>query len=221
MEMVAGGRDGKVTCFSGGKNASGSSIKLTADFIADPTNGGVPLTVQFTDLSTAENTTITTWEWDFDNDGIIDSTDQHPNWIYTEEGNYTVSLTISDGTRFDTEIKEDYIIAVPTSLEIRPISGGLFTVKTNIRNTGEAPLSEVEWQISLDGGIVILGGESTGTIPSIGVGETIDITSKVILGLGKTTITVYAESAEGISAQRTKSATLLLLYIHIPPGGGI
>ena len=126
MEMVAGGREGKLTCYSGGKNASSNPIKLTANFTATPTSGGAPLTVEFTDLSTAENTTITSWEWDFNNDGMIDSTSQHPTWIYTTEDIYTVSLEISDGIVYDTEIKEDYITVAPTSLEIRPITGGLF-----------------------------------------------------------------------------------------------
>ena len=35
---------------------------ITADFIANPTSGEVPLTVQFTDLSIGD---ITTWNWDF------------------------------------------------------------------------------------------------------------------------------------------------------------
>ena len=81
----------------------------TADFTAMPTSGPTPLTVAFTDTS-ASYDGITAWEWDFDNDGVIDSTAQNPTHIYSEEGNYSVSLTVyeADGDS-DTETKADYI----------------------------------------------------------------------------------------------------------------
>jgi len=109
MEMISGGRNGKVVCFSGGLNAFNPNVTVEADFKADITEGKAPLTVHFTDLSIAENTTIISWEWDFDNDGIIDSEEQNPVWTYTEGGIYTVSLTVSDGTIYDTATKIDYI----------------------------------------------------------------------------------------------------------------
>ena len=64
-----------------------------ADFEASPTSGTAPLTVQFTDLSTGEN--IYFWEWDFDNDGVIDSYEQHPEYTFRDTGYYSVSLTIN------------------------------------------------------------------------------------------------------------------------------
>ena len=85
-----------------------SQITINADFEADPLSGIAPLTVQFTDLSTPQDS-ITIWEWDFDYDGTIDSYEQDPECTYTEQGTYTVSLTVSDGINVDTEIKVDYI----------------------------------------------------------------------------------------------------------------
>ncbi len=102
MEMVVGGRNGKLSCFSGGINSS----MLMADFEADPTTGNAPLEVQFTDLSTGN---ITSWQWDFENDGTFDSWDQNPVWNYENGGNFTVKLIIGNGTATDTAIKEDYI----------------------------------------------------------------------------------------------------------------
>ncbi|MBO1320336.1 LamG-like jellyroll fold domain-containing protein [Acanthopleuribacter pedis] len=83
---------------------------LNADFLVNDTAGTVPLTVQFTDSSTATNTTITSWQWDFDGDGITDSVDQHPVWTYTQPGQYTVSLTVSDSMESDTETKTEFIL---------------------------------------------------------------------------------------------------------------
>ena len=82
---------------------------VTADFTADVTGGQAPLTVQFTDLSTSINGPITSWEWDFNNDGTVDSYDQNPSWTYTDNGSYTVKLTVSDGSETDSETKPDFI----------------------------------------------------------------------------------------------------------------
>ncbi|MCD4819167.1 MAG: PKD domain-containing protein [Candidatus Cloacimonetes bacterium] len=123
---------------------------VIADFEASPVSGFAPLEVQFTDLSTGGLSTlminkknankhknnpsddqnlnrdssreITSWEWDFDNDGTIDSNEQNPLHIYSEEGIYTISLTVSDGTSTDTEVKIDYIEVTSTSIGIETIS---------------------------------------------------------------------------------------------------
>jgi len=61
-------------------NAVNNKYKMRAEFTADVTSGKSPLTVHFSDASQCE---ITSWEWDFDNDGEIDSSDQHPTYIHT------------------------------------------------------------------------------------------------------------------------------------------
>ena len=83
----------------------------SADFIANITNGTVPLIIDFSDISTMglSGNPILEWYWDFDNDGLIDSQIQNPQWTYYERGNYTVTLTVFDGNYEDTEIKENYI----------------------------------------------------------------------------------------------------------------
>ena len=79
---------------------------LEAEFSANPVSGISPLTVEFTSNSTGD---ITSWEWDFENDGTIDSTEETPVHTYTEAGIYSVSLTISDESNTDNEVKIDYI----------------------------------------------------------------------------------------------------------------
>ncbi|AKB36589.1 hypothetical protein MSSAC_1999 [Methanosarcina siciliae C2J] len=70
-----------------------NSVTPTANFTASVTNGPAPLVVKFTDLS--KNAIL--WNWDFDNDGIADSTEQNPVYAYRTQGNYTVNLTASNG----------------------------------------------------------------------------------------------------------------------------
>ncbi len=88
-------------------------FELIANFEANTTSGNIPLTISFTDLSSPEYS-IVSWQWDFNNDGTIDSEEQNPEWTYTEPGTYSVSLTVSDGVNEDTELKEEYItVTVP------------------------------------------------------------------------------------------------------------
>jgi PKD repeat protein len=66
----------------------------TVDFAATPTSCCAPLTVYFTDTSTAGDNTINAWRWAF-GDGD-NSTAQNPNHTYNAPGVYTVTLTVSD-----------------------------------------------------------------------------------------------------------------------------
>ena len=77
-----------------------------ADFSAAPTSGVAPLTVSFTDLTTADPTS---WNWNF-GDGSS-STDQDPTHTYTNSGTYTVSLTANGPGGADTETRASYIVA--------------------------------------------------------------------------------------------------------------
>ncbi|RLC55395.1 MAG: hypothetical protein DRH89_07770 [Candidatus Cloacimonadota bacterium] len=84
----------------------GEPIPFFADFISDSNLGIVPFIVQFTDISEGN---IVSWEWDFDNDGIIDSYEQNPEYTFQDTGYHTISLTISDGVHSLTRTKYDYI----------------------------------------------------------------------------------------------------------------
>ncbi|MBT3168899.1 MAG: PKD domain-containing protein [Candidatus Cloacimonetes bacterium] len=64
--------------------------------------------IQFFDNS-LHNPNGENWEWDFDNNGNIDSNEQNPIFTYENVGNYTVSLTVNNEF---TEIKEDFISIV-------------------------------------------------------------------------------------------------------------
>ena len=77
---------------------------FAAEFSADVTSGEAPLDVQFTDYSTGSPTS---WSWNF-GDGSL-STLQNPSHTYTSADTYTVTLSISDGTNSDFEVKADYI----------------------------------------------------------------------------------------------------------------
>jgi PKD repeat protein len=57
--------------------------------------------VQFTDKS--QN--ATTWSWDFNGDGVADSSAQNPPaYTYTTAGNYTANLTVSNANGSDSKL---------------------------------------------------------------------------------------------------------------------
>jgi PKD repeat protein len=90
-----------------------------ADFTATPTAGQAALEVQFEDLSIGGPTA---WAWDFENDGIVDSQEQNPTFIYEAPGVYTVSLTASNLAGSDSEVKEDYITVSTPPLFVEAIT---------------------------------------------------------------------------------------------------
>ena len=69
---------------------------VTAAFIADPTTGVSPLTVNFTNQSIG----AITFNWTFGNGNT--STNQNPNTIYNTNGTFTVMLIASSGSCSDT-----------------------------------------------------------------------------------------------------------------------
>ena len=83
---------------------------LSTNFSADAIESEVNLKVNFTDLSIADpNQPVTSWEWDFDNDGTVDATEQNPSYTYTQSGTYSVLLTVSNGNTSDTKTRVEYI----------------------------------------------------------------------------------------------------------------
>jgi C1A family cysteine protease/PKD repeat protein len=88
----------------------GNATDLSVDFSASPTSGNVPLTVDFTDLSSGS---INSWLWDF-GDGDTSHV-QNPQHIYDDLGSFTVELTVSDGSGSATKTKTDYISVSETS----------------------------------------------------------------------------------------------------------
>ncbi len=93
---------------------------LVGGMAADVTNGLEPLAVQFRDASAGE---VTAWAWDFESDGVIDSTEQNPAHTYTSAGSYTVSLTVGGPEGTDTTIRPGFLTVEPLEPPPPPIPG--------------------------------------------------------------------------------------------------
>ena len=79
---------------------------LVANFSSSLTEGEAPFTVQFSNYSVGE---ILSYEWDFDNDGIMDSYELQPEFTYQDTGYYSVKLIIHDQDDTDEFLREDFI----------------------------------------------------------------------------------------------------------------
>lgn len=84
-------------------------IKLIPEMSFSPDSGTVPFDVQFSlDLTTVPDE-LTAFEWDFDNDGNVDSQDQNPQHTYMQTGIFTVSLKVFTKENTATTIFKDII----------------------------------------------------------------------------------------------------------------
>jgi serine protease AprX len=93
-----------------------------ADFESNVTEGYAPLAVQLTDLSEA----ATGRNWDFENDGIVDSTEENPVHVYTVPGTYTVNLTAFNENGMNSKLAEITVLELPlpvASFSAIPTSG--------------------------------------------------------------------------------------------------
>ena len=77
-----------------------------ANFTGFPLSGSAPLIVRFTDQSTGM---VTSWAWDFENDGRVDSRLRNPLTVYRNPGTYSVRLTVSGPDGSSERVREDYI----------------------------------------------------------------------------------------------------------------
>jgi formylglycine-generating enzyme required for sulfatase activity len=111
-----------------------------AAFGASVTSGFAPLTVDFSDQSTAGSEAITSWHWDF-GDGET-STKRTPSHKYIERGSYDVSLTVKTAIGTDTESRPAFITVSLDSADIDEQEGTPGQTLT-IMLPGDVPLDMV------------------------------------------------------------------------------
>ena len=93
----------------------------TAGFGADLTSGCAPLTVQFSDQSSAN---ATSWNWTFEGGNPASSAEQNPLVTFPNSGTFTVTLTVSNASGSNTATQTDYIT-------VNSVPSVDFTVSTN------------------------------------------------------------------------------------------
>ena len=133
---------------------------------------------------------------------------------WTEKGNYSITAKAKNLLGAESDWSEPFDISiVAPKLEIGVFSGGLFKIKTVIKNTGAIDITQVQWNMTLSGN-VFLGKQKSGTLLTIPPGGERTITSDLILGWGKTIVTVSASHIYS-SVTMSQNATILLFFIKV------
>ena len=142
-------------------------------FAATPTRGPAPLTVQFNDASFSPSPGgVTAWAWDFDNNGIVDSTLPAPSFTYTGCGDFTVSLRVTDATGQRTVTRPAFVRTDEFVVDfvVQALGGNQF----QLSGITSLPASAWAWDVDADGTI-----ESTLANPILALGTACSRTIRV------------------------------------------
>jgi PKD repeat protein len=124
-----------------------------ADFSASPTSGNPPLNVTFVNKSTGQ---INQFLWDFNGDGITDSTDKDPVHTYTTASTnpYKVRLTVIGPGGQNTKTLDVSVTAPPAA----PVAdftadktSGTAPLTVNFTNTTTGTATAYAWDFNNDG----------------------------------------------------------------------
>lgn len=113
--------------------------QILPEFGYQPVGYFSPLVVEFSDSTDWVATNPPTiWQWDFNNDGIIDSSEKNPSFVYDTPGIYTVALTVGNGVVENTLTKQQIITVVDPQKAVENI---------DIRFAGENyGMGNVSWE---------------------------------------------------------------------------
>jgi hypothetical protein len=135
---------------------------------------------------------------------------------YTGVGTLSILVKAKDSNGGESGWSDPHNIVISEGaaiLKIQPLKGGLFKVKTSIKNTGSLAADNVQWTISLTGGAFI-GKNSSGAITSIAAGGESSISSKFIIGFGPTLVKATAMVPTS-SDTVEQNGTIFLFFIKL------
>jgi hypothetical protein len=113
-----------------------------------------------------------------------------------------------------------YVNIAASKVDCGMTTGGFLFAKVTIHNIGLADAYDVNWTLTLDGGWIFLGKQSSGTIDQIPANESVTVNSNLIVGIGDTTFTVTASEPFGSTDFRSQGGKLWGIYVHVNLGGG-
>ena len=133
----------------------------TAAISANTTSGAPPLAVSFSAAGSTDPDAgdVSTYQWDFTNDGTFDATGSTANHTYTSNGTYTARLRVTDsGGQFDeTTLQILAGTSAPVPVIDTPSASLTWATSNTISFTGHAtdaqdgtlPASSLKWDLSL------------------------------------------------------------------------
>lgn len=189
---------------------------ILSNFLTDNTAGGPPLEIHFTDISLSDPAyPILSWQWDFDNDGAIDSEEQNPVWTYNEGGEFDVKLITSNEIKSDTLIMQSLVTVNTGYLVYEGVAdgddySGIFIRDYLLENAyPNAVTYRNTFPQSLDGFSVVLlsfgNAESGGTVLD-------DQMTAILIDYLETGGYVYLEGGDALGNDQVNNTQLMNLF---------
>ena len=138
-------------------------------------------------------------------------------WIYPEDINDKGQIV---GIGYKTDVGYRAFLLTPVVPEFEMTVQDGKGITATINNTGYAPATNISWSITIEGGIILKGKETTGEINTLDLGETITIIANPKgIGLGfffpLPSITINLTCAEGVTLAKTIQAKLFFSKVTI------
>ncbi|HLC97489.1 MAG TPA: PKD domain-containing protein [Candidatus Nanoarchaeia archaeon] len=145
---------GMVRAEDASSNASGEAVEQPFTFTvnASPSSGQAPLDVLFTAVSDRQEPV--TFAWDFNGDGMTDSTEQNPSTTFEQPGDYIIVITATDAQ--NSTVQKSILVSVMenpaaglniTSYFPAAIQEGENEITIILRNNGEQALSDLSGKL--------------------------------------------------------------------------
>ncbi len=156
---------------------------------------------------------ITTFEWDWNNDGVYEEshTTSTATHTWTDPGSYPVTLRVTD--RYNATGNVTKTVNVNRTINFDIVITGGFGAKAVITNTGIVNATKIKWTFTLTGGLILLGKTKSATVISLAAGASTTAKDALILGFGKTTLKVDVTCAEGTSVSKSATGVVFLFFV--------
>jgi hypothetical protein len=194
--------DSSVKIWRGQSNSN--SPPNTPDKLTGPTSGEIGIEYTFTTSTTDPQHNAVYY--------MVNWGDQISDWLgpYTSGetvsimhtwnavGDYSIMVKAKDSEGLESGWSETSIISIVSlpRIEIGEITGSFGSISAEIKNVGAGAASNVTWSISIQGGLVLLGRETTGTIAKIMPGLSPKAKTSFVFGFSSVDILVTVGDLE-------------------------
>ena len=143
------------------------------------------------------------WLGPYDSGAIVNS-----SHAWGEPGNYTIKAHLMDSYGAESNWSEPFTIEIVQPNITVDITGGL-GIQAVITNQGPSDLTNISWQLHVKGGFLGLINKAMNDTVDLPAGKSIKVSTGLLFGLGRITISVRAEVVE----KTMKGTQLFILSI--------
>ena len=196
--------------------------------ITGPTEGDIGEEYEFTVVTTDPEGSDIYYYVDWGDGNYVDWSGPHPSgqevtlshtWL--QKGNFSVKAKAKNTYSAESGWSKTHIITIfAPEIDIGLIKGGFLRANVVIKNIGGAEARNIDWNLTLKDGLILIGRTTTGTIQNLPAGGEQIIYSGWIIGLGEVDVEVNALEPYGSADFRSQSGKVFGIYILVRFGSG-